>query len=205
MRRKVSVKILPTAAKQCGNKLYNKSRTNWSNVVRGLQSTNVHPAITLDCHRCNPQAQSSKSFVDHTIDLPRQNFKVQTTTSTTTVIRPLYRLTCVSQHLELKTGGFCWCKVLLPACPCWWQPAHSDLGEDTGVLLKCYLHCLHTFLSPEFRAKFQIGSHIVFGGTQISLQYSLGYVRGSWHAKNQPYPSSCFHTIPACDGQHIPC
>jgi len=25
---------------------------------------------------------------------------------------------CISQHLQLRTGGFCWCKVLLPACPC---------------------------------------------------------------------------------------
>jgi len=37
-----------------------------------------------------------------------------------------YRSTCVSRHLQLRTGGFCWCKVLPPACPCWWQPAHSD-------------------------------------------------------------------------------
>jgi len=21
----------------------------------------------------------------------------------------------------LRTGGFCWSKVLLPTCPCWWQ------------------------------------------------------------------------------------
>jgi len=26
----------------------------------------------------------------------------------------------------VRTGGFCWCKVLLPACPCWQEPAHSD-------------------------------------------------------------------------------
>jgi len=32
---------------------------------------------------------------------------------------------CISQHLQLRTGGFCWCKVLLPACPCWRQPVHS--------------------------------------------------------------------------------
>jgi len=34
--------------------------------------------------------------------------------------------TCVSQHLQLRTGGYCWCKVLLTACPCWRQPAHLD-------------------------------------------------------------------------------
>jgi len=37
----------------------------------------------------------------------------------------VYRSTCVSQHLQLRTGGFCWCKVLLPACPCWWQVIYS--------------------------------------------------------------------------------
>jgi len=36
------------------------------------------------------------------------------TTTTTTVLWPLYRSTCVSWHVQLRTGGFCWCKVLLP-------------------------------------------------------------------------------------------
>ena len=40
-RRDASVEILPTAAWQCRNKLYNKSKTNRSNGVRALQSTNV--------------------------------------------------------------------------------------------------------------------------------------------------------------------
>jgi len=34
--------------------------------------------------------------------------------------------TCVSWHVQLRTGGFCWCKVLLPTCPHWQQPAHLD-------------------------------------------------------------------------------
>ena len=42
----------------------------------------------------------------------------------------VYRSTCVSQHLQLRTGGFCSCKVLLPACPCWRQPAHLDQAEE---------------------------------------------------------------------------
>jgi len=46
--------------------------------------------------------------------------------------RPLYRSTCVNQHLQ--NWRICWCKVLVPACPCWWQPAHSDYGENAGVL-----------------------------------------------------------------------
>ena len=43
--------------------------------------------------------------------------------------------TGVSQHLQLRTGGFCWYKVLLPVYPCWWQPVHSDQGEDAAVLV----------------------------------------------------------------------
>jgi len=56
-------------------------------------------------------------------------------TFTTTVLRPLYRTTCVSQHPQLRTGGFCWSKVLLPRRPCWRQLAHLDYGEDARVLL----------------------------------------------------------------------
>ena len=35
----------------------------------------------------------------------------------TTVVRPLYRTTCVSRHPQLRTAGFCWSKVLLAVCP----------------------------------------------------------------------------------------
>jgi len=55
--------------------------------------------------------------------------------TTTSVLRPLHRSTCVSLHLQFRNGGFCWCKVLLSACPCWWQPAHSDQGENAGFLV----------------------------------------------------------------------
>ena len=48
----------------------------------------------------------------------------------TTILRPLYRTTFLSQHPLLRNGGFCWCKVLLPARPCWHQQVHSDWGED---------------------------------------------------------------------------
>jgi len=48
-----------------------------------------------------------------------------TTATTTASLQPLYTSTCLSRHLQLRTGGICWCKVLLPVCPCWRQPAHS--------------------------------------------------------------------------------
>ena len=35
---------------------------------------------------------------------------------------------------------FGWCKVLLPLCPCWWQPVHSDQGGDAGVLLNSVIY-----------------------------------------------------------------
>jgi len=37
-------------------------------------------------------------------------------------VRPLYRSSCVSRHLQVRTGGFCWCIVLLPTCHCWHVP-----------------------------------------------------------------------------------
>jgi len=64
-------------------------------------------------------------------------------TTTTTILRPLYRATCVSWHRQLRTGRFCCRNVLLPACPCWWQLAHSDYEEDARVLSGViYLHHL---------------------------------------------------------------
>jgi len=51
-----------------------------------------------------------------------------------------YRSTCTSQQLQLRTGGFCWCEVLLPACPFWWHPAHSDYGEDVVVLINSVIN-----------------------------------------------------------------
>jgi len=53
----------------------------------------------------------------------------------TTVLWPLYRTTCVSRHPQLRTGGFCWSRVLLPTRPCWWQLAHLDSREYARVLL----------------------------------------------------------------------
>ena len=38
--------------------------------------------------------------------------------SHTAVLWPLYKSTRVSRHLQLRSGGFCWSKVLLAACLC---------------------------------------------------------------------------------------
>ena len=49
------------------------------------------------------------------------SFYERSAITTTTILRPLYRSTCVSLHLQFRTGGFCWCKALLPTCLCWQQ------------------------------------------------------------------------------------
>ena len=85
--------------------------------------------VTLHSQGCGPMSISLKKW-----------------TTTTTVLQPLYTSTCVSRHLQLRTGGFCWCNVLQPACPCWWQPAHSDKGEDVGVLLNSVIYTVSVLL-----------------------------------------------------------
>ena len=56
----------------------------------------------------------------------------------------------VSQHLQLRTGAFCWCKVLLPTCPCWWQPVHSDQAEDSVVLVNTVIYTVSILNSSTF-------------------------------------------------------
>jgi len=39
---------------------------------------------------------------------------------TANILQPLHRLTCERWQPKLRNEGFCWSKVLLPACP-WWR------------------------------------------------------------------------------------
>jgi len=57
---------------------------------------------------------------------PKDHLSVLIFITITTILRPLYRTTSVSRHILLRTGGFCWSKVLLPTCLCWQQLVHSD-------------------------------------------------------------------------------
>ena len=50
-------------------------------------------------------------------------YNASTHTNQPPILWPLYRSTCIIRHLQLRTGGFCWCKGFLPARPCWRQPA----------------------------------------------------------------------------------
>jgi len=56
----------------------------------------------------------------------KKSLHKSTTATTTTTIEP-YRSTGISQHIQLRTGGFCWSKVsLLRALADNWQLAHSN-------------------------------------------------------------------------------
>jgi len=57
--------------------------------------------------------------------------------------QPLYRSTCVSWHLQLRTGGFCWCSF--PArMPLLTATSAFGLGRTCYSSQQCYLCCLHT-------------------------------------------------------------
>jgi len=64
-------------------------------------------------------------------------------TTTTTVLRPIYKSTCIIRHLQLRTGGFCWCKVLLPICPF----QHIQIREKTLKFSSTVLSTLSSYLS----------------------------------------------------------
>jgi len=81
--------------------------------VRSSVSNIIHPQhLHLFHNHCTGEPVSSGNPVMNWRILLEHRF------TTCTVLQPLYRSTCISQHLQLRTGGFCWCKVLLLACPC---------------------------------------------------------------------------------------
>jgi len=63
----------------------------------------------------NRKLSNYKAQTQNHLQNKKQPFGIITTT---TILHTLYRTTCISQHLQLRTGGFCWSKVLLPACHC---------------------------------------------------------------------------------------
>jgi len=65
----------------------------------------------------------------------------------TTVLRPLYRTICISQHPQFIIGGFCWSKVLLPACPWWRQLAHPITEKTLEFSLTMLLYCTSAYSS----------------------------------------------------------
>jgi len=72
---------------------------------------------------------------------------VKVSTTTTTTVFSHY----AGQPALAAPGGFCWNKVLLPACPCWMLMATStfESGERCYTIpQECYLHSLRTIPIP---------------------------------------------------------
>ena len=64
----------------------------------------VKRARTRVCVNCGPYCNCNRGI---SVASPTERLGVQS-----------HRTTCVSWHLQFRTEGFCWCKVLLPACHC---------------------------------------------------------------------------------------
>jgi len=96
----------------------------YTDIFLTLCSNTTHITLPASCiYYCQ--------YYQHTTGV--SDFSV--TTTNTIILRPLYRTICVSRHSQLRTGGLCRSKVLLPTCPCWQQLAHSDYGDDVWDLL----------------------------------------------------------------------
>jgi len=72
----------------------------------------------------NTKKVNLEHFLPPACEAVTQNYKV--IWLSTTVLQPLCRTTCLSQHPQLRTGGFCQSKVLVPACPFRWQLMHFN-------------------------------------------------------------------------------
>ena len=76
---------------------------------------------------------------------------------------PLYRSTCVSRHFQSKLVDFVGAKFYCLHALCWRQTAHSDYGEDAGVLLNSVIYTVsvhrgvdHVFFSVRTHPLFEM-------------------------------------------------
>jgi len=65
----------------------------------------------------------------------------------TNILQPLHMSSCVRQHSQLRTGGFYWSQILLPACHCWWEVVHSYYRKFTRALLSSVTYTI-SFSTP---------------------------------------------------------
>ena len=87
-----------------------------------------------------------------------------------TVLRPLYRSTCISRHLQLRTGGFCWCKVL-PQKP----PQKTAKCRITAAIYWVRLRRLsHASYSWHFTKGWEINQPIVYFYSSPSNKITSG-------------------------------
>ena len=116
--------------------------------------TNVHWVFSnrnvTDYIESSPTPTTAFAFAAmHQMKEPNMNGQPYSVVSALpAILWPLYRSTCVSRHTQLRTGGFCWSKVLLPTCPCWQQLVHFNYGADARVLLN-RVTCTISVLQPQ--------------------------------------------------------
>jgi len=85
------------------------------------------------------------SFTAFTCVLSADTVLTTTTTTTTTVLWPLCTSTCVTWHLQLRTGGFCWCKFYCPHAladgnPCIWiRERMLEFSTVLSILSLCLI------------------------------------------------------------------
>ena len=103
---------------RCQRQACAQTQTQSSQYSATLQKTNVKFKQVNIVHKCAQQRAKAES------EQPNQ------ANQSTTRERPLYRSTCVSRHLQLKTARRTLLSaVLLPTCPCWRQPAQPNLSN----------------------------------------------------------------------------
>jgi len=85
----------------------------------------------------------------------------------------------LADTLQLRTGGFRWCKVLLSACPCW---------RVATSAIRCYLHCPRT--SKQFQQNF-VGAkfhcpHALADGNHLTIRdvNEASWARGQGRGPN---------------------
>jgi len=96
----------------------------WYSVVVQLKHSSPHNILHLNHQQLTPTDATNLRYSLH-------QSLILTTHTTITILQPLYRSTCTSQHLKLRSGGFCQCKVLLPG-----QHALADGNQDIWIMEK---------------------------------------------------------------------
>ena len=103
--------------------------TNTSTHVSSTSTSTSVPSTSTSTLYYNPAPQQLyfhlMQYASRTCSFKRQKFYVQCTTTATTVLLPLYTSTCVSRHLQLRTGRFCtpWVK----------KTRHQTLGHNYPI------------------------------------------------------------------------
>jgi len=151
-----------------------------------------HPPPRLAFHRWIPSSQlaagtrkSSSGTVKQnkyptseacTITTQTDHSDTWTHGNTTTILQPLYRSTCVSRHLQLRTGPCCWCKVLLPpSLHCLRTVSVSKVSPATPEIKPNHLiwHCVHTMHSRVYAMVWCL-SVCLFIRLSVPFAHSLG-------------------------------